>query len=274
MSVRGTLCLLLFLLMPSAKAELKVVVLDVAEGQAILMQRGERGVLIDTGHAGMASRVLGRMQLHGVKQLDYLFLSHLHPDHAGGYFRIREAFPKTVVLDSHHPLPVNVAPDMVRWVNEALAGDSRRKKVQAGDGWSWQKVDMRVLWPRRFQGHNLNGHSLVLRFNYGESTILLMGDAGKQVESQLLKGAVAADAKVGLYVAGHHGAADAGSELWLEYLSPYISVISVNQNNIRGYPSAETVKTVKRYSQKLLRTDQDGEVCLLFTQQRPQPSSC
>lgn len=101
----------------------RLIVLDVGEGQSILLQRGRHGVLIDTGHAGKARYVLQQLQTYGVSQLDYLVLTHLHPDHASGYFRIREAFPNTPVLVHNYSFTNEKVPDMSRWVAEALASD-------------------------------------------------------------------------------------------------------------------------------------------------------
>jgi len=251
---------------------MRLVVLDVGEGQAVLLQREEHGVLVDTGHAGMARHVLERLAALGVQRLDYLFLTHLHPDHASGYFRIREAFPDTPVVYNFHPLPRHVRPDMVRWVDEALSQDEQRIKMAAGDVIQWRGAAIEALWPETFTGHNLNRHSLVLQVRYGKHRALLMGDADKPVERQLLqRGRVG---PVELLVVGHHGAADSGDEEFLARTQPRYSAISVNKDNIRGYPAAETLALLRRHSGKVLRTDRDGEVCFLFPGDGTNPRPC
>ena len=79
-------------------ADLQVVVLDVGMDQSILLAEEGQGLLVDTGLAEYGPHVLSRIKDHGVETLDYLILSHLQPDHAGGYFQIRAAWPDTPVF--------------------------------------------------------------------------------------------------------------------------------------------------------------------------------
>ncbi len=236
-----------------------LVVLDVGEGQALLLQDGRHGILVDTGHPGMSRHLLHRLSALGVEQLDYLILTHLHPDHAGGYFRLREQFPDTPLLYTGHPLSSHVRPDLVRWVNQAVMADRHRRKFLAGDTIRWKGLTLEALWPESFSGANLNHHSLVLLLRYQELKLLFMGDAGSAAEKELLARGKLPGA-VDLLVAGHHGAADATSEPFLAVVKPEIAVISVNRDNIRGYPGADVVKRLKSAGARLLRTDRDGEL--------------
>jgi len=240
--------------------ELRLRLLDVGEGQALLLQHGGRGILVDTGHAGQATRVLRAIADSGVRRLDRLILSHLHPDHASGYFRLREAWPDTPVLDNGHPLPRDVSPDMVRWVRDALARDPLRRTLRAGDTLDWGDARLEVLWPERFTDANLNRHSLVLRLRHGENTALLMGDAGKPVERELLRRGKPLAA--GVLLVGHHGAGDAGDPGFLAAVRPAYALVSVNRDNLRGYPDAATLSRLKAVGAKVLRTDAAGDICL------------
>ncbi len=240
--------------------ELRLRVLDVGEGQAVLLQHGDHGILIDTGHAGQAPKVLRAIAESGIRHLDLLILSHLHPDHASGYFRLREAWPDTPVLDAQHPLPPDVSPDMVRWVNEALSTDPLRRRLTAGDTLPWDDARIEVLWPADFTNNNLNQHSLVLHVRHGERSALLMGDAGKEVEGALLQQKKRLTADV--LVVGHHGASDAGDAAFLTAVQPAYSIISVNRNNLRGYPHADTLRRLRATGGQLLRTDEVGDICL------------
>ncbi len=234
-------------------------VLDVGEGQALLLHEGRHGLLIDTGHPGMASHLLQRLSALGVERLDYLVLTHLHPDHAGGYFRLRERFPDTPLLYPGHPLPDDIGPDLVRWTNQAILADRHWRRLLAGDRIRWRGMTLEALWPATFNDGNLNRHSLVLLVRYGTIRMLLMGDADAVVERALLNEGRLPH-RTDLLVAGHHGAADASSEPFVAALRPRIAVISVNRDNIRGYPSAEVIARLERSGASVLRTDRDGEL--------------
>ncbi len=254
--------LLLALLLAAATttvASPSLVVLDVGEGQALLLRDGRHGILIDTGHPGMAQHLLQRLSALGVEQLDYLVLTHLHPDHAGGYFRLREQFPDTPLLYTGHPLPARVSPDLVRWLNQAVMTDRHWRKTLAGDVIHWKRLTLEVLWPDTFTDSNLNRHSMVLLVRYGDLKLLFMGDADIAVEKELIT-RKKIPAKVDLLVVGHHGAADAASEKFLTAIRPRLAVISVNRENIRGYPAAEVVERLEHMGASLLRTDRDGEL--------------
>lgn len=253
--------LLAFTLQANAGDALRVVVLDVGEGQSILLKRGDRGVLVDTGHLGKARHVLDRLAAHGVRRLDYLVLTHLHPDHASGYFRIREAFPQARVLDNGQEIPPDFTPDTVRWVHRALERDSNRCTVRAGDVIRWENVQLRVLWPDRPEGPDLNRNSLVLEARFREQSLLIMGDVGRAVESRLLDRGVVPD-RVALLVAGHHGSAETAGPEFLNVVQPGVSVVSVNADNVRGYPDSGTVARLRRHSDKVYETYRDGEIVL------------
>lgn len=247
-------------LLHSPAQAVKLVVLDVGEGQAVLLQHKELGILMDTGHAGKGQHVLQRLQQHGVKRLKAIVLSHLHPDHASAYFRLRETFTDAEVYESGHPLPDNLSPDMSRWVMESIRKDPRHRIVRAGDTLSLGDARLHVLWPESFTNNDLNLHSLVLMIELGETRVMIMGDAPKVVESSLLASNILPQ-RVDVLIAGHHAASDTGEARFLEHVNPEYSVISVNAGNHRGYPDERVVKKLTGFSGQLLRTDVDGELC-------------
>ncbi len=261
--MRYSYLLILSVLTFTALADPRLVVLDVGEGQALLVQQGDRAMLIDTGHPGMTRHVLDRLNDLGVKHLDYLILTHLHPDHAGGYFRLREAYPETPVLYNGHPLPADVSPDLTRWVHEALQRDAHRRIIAAGELLSWQGITLEVLWPDKFVNHNLNAHSLVLLLRHGDSQVLIMGDATQKVEQELLR-RKRLPVNINVLVVGHHGAKDASSVAFIDRIRPKLAIVSVNRNNIRGYPAAEVLQRIEKSGAKILRTDQEGDIQLDF----------
>jgi competence protein ComEC len=212
------------------------------------------------------------MWQYRVRKLERLILTHLHPDHASGYFRIREAFPETPVFYNGLPVRRDVAPDMVRWVNEALAADPRSERLAAGDHMQWHDSVIDVLWPSEFRGSNLNRHSLVLSIHYGETSVLVMGDTDAEVEDALL----ARDAirPADILIAGHHGSADTSTAAFLAAVRASHAVISVDHDNIRGYPAATTLARLRKYSGEVLRTDTDGEICFELSGRTVRQSRC
>jgi len=269
---RGLLAICLCLVTAVASAEQRLVIFDVGEGLAVMLQHAQDAILIDTGHAGRVAGVLARMRQRHVRQLDRLILTHLHPDHASGYFRIRETFPDIPVFYNGQPLPRDIAPDMVRWVNEALAADPHSERLAAGDRMRWHDSVIDVLWPSEFHGSGLNRHSLVLSIRYGETGVLIMGDADAGVEDALL--ARNAIRPADILIAGHHGSAATSTAAFLTAVHASHAVVSVDHDNIRGYPDATTLARLHKYSGEVLRTDIDGEICFELSGRRGRQSRC
>lgn len=250
-------------------ADLRLVIIDVGMGQSVLLVEDGHGLLIDTGLAASAPHVLARMEEHGVRELDYLILSHLHPDHAAGYPAIREAWPETPVLDNCH-LPAEIESsnrDLILKIGDALAQDPLRSCLSAGDRLQWQGHELQVLWPGTPQGKDLNHNSLVLLFSSREGAqVLIMGDVDKEVEKGLATALPPSLVKktAAVYVAAHHAAEDSTEPRFLRRIRPHFSVVSVGRDNIYGYPADESLATLEEYSGTVLRTDRDGEVCFVL----------
>lgn len=250
-------------------ADLQVVVLDVGMGQSILLAENGHGLLIDTGLAKYVPHVLSRLKFYGVNSLDYLVLTHLHPDHAAGYFGIREAWPDSPVLDNCH-LPEDIEtsePEAFVKLNTALEMDPLHDCLSAGDTLHWLGHEVKVLWPESPRGADMNHKSLVLLFTSREGRrLLIMGDADKRVESRLtetLQSSLHYDS-IDIYVAGHHAAMDSTDPAFINMLQPQVSVVSVGQDNQYDYPSDESIHVLETYSTTVLRTDRDGEICFVF----------
>ena len=105
---------------------------------------------------------------------------------------------------------------------------------------------------------DLNQNSLVLLIVHGEVQILLMGDVDVEVETALIKHGT--DIKAKLLKIGHHGAASGTSNALLQAVNPDYTVISINADNIRGYPSTEVLQRIADQGITLLTTTLEGDI--------------
>ena len=267
--MRVLIWLILFLLNSLVYADevSRFIVLDVGEGQSLLVQRGNRAMMIDTGHAGEVASVLKRAKGYGIESIDILLLTHLHPDHASGLFRVNESFNDIKIYHNCQKLPRDVQPDMVRWVSDALHKNKNTACLGAGDAFEFYGIEMSVLWPVKIVNNNLNYNSLVLAISFHGSSILVMGDAGFAAEQYLIDNKLINE-KLDLLVVGHHGAKDTSSESFLTKLTPVYSVVSVNENNVRGYPSLEVINRLKQHSKKVFRTNEQGDLVFVVDENR------
>ena len=265
-----------FFLKDSYATGLQVVVLDVGMGQSVLLAEDGHGLLVDTGLAKYGSHVLSRMRHYGVETLDYLILSHLHPDHAGGYSQIRASWAETPVFDSCS-MPQQLHPvekDAFLKLQDELKNDPLHSCLQAGDDLNWMGHRLQVLWPSLKSAENVNRDSMVLLLTQKQGgTLLIMGDVDKSVEQNLqtvLEGYLE-QRSVDIYVAAHHAAIDSSDPGFLAMLQPQVSIVSVGKDNIFGYPAKESMAVLEKHSNSVLRTDKDGEICFTFTSEKVVP---
>jgi competence protein ComEC len=242
-----------------AREYLQCVVLDVGEGQAVLFQRGDKGILVDTGHFGMESELKSALDRYGVTEVEAVILTHLHPDHASGIFALMSAYPRAVVYESGHRPPFDPFMDSTRWVALKLdSGSWNVRKLRQPDSFIWRGVRIDVLWPRQPLGNELNGQSLVLSLSFAGHTVLIMGDVGMEQENMLIQEQLLPQ-NISVLVVGHHGALDAtGTEL-LNRVNPETAVISVDSNNMRGYPDEKVVKRLQEHRAKVHLTSEQGD---------------
>lgn len=234
-------------------AEWEVLVIDVGQGLSVLVRQGERGLLYDTGDAfpsgyNMAdAAILPVLRAEGIRQLDYLVISHADRDHASNWLRIYQALPVRHLLSS---VPLNpVTQHCVR-----------------GKNWHWLRLRLEILAPARVGTGQENQDSCVLRITDGRHSLLLVGDLPGDEERHLLAipGLVQ---PVTWLVSGHHGSRHSSTAAWIRRLQPQVVIHSSGYANRWHFPDpavvarfhARGVRQWKTAEQGLIRiTVQDG----------------
>lgn len=234
---------------PPAHHGAEVVVLDVGQGDAVLVRDGPHAALIDTGPSPAALSSALRRQ--GVGRLDFLALTHAHDDHSGGIAAATVArSPKALLVSKG-------AEKSFETVGRVLHRDA--SGLVAGQRVVMGTTSLRVLWPIT-PVHDAadNASSLVLLVEHDDAKVLLTGDAESDVLDRLARAGALPD--VDVLKVGHHGSADAVSEVSLQALRPEVAVISVGADNRFGHPHEETLRRLAECGAAVRRTDRDGDV--------------
>lgn len=237
----------------------RVSVLEAGDGQAVLVQARGARVLVDTGPAYRADRLLRQLRRQGVNQIDVMILTHSDADHMGAAVALMQEVP---VRELWLPAATWPSPKMREVVQSAEAAGMPVRRVRAGDEGDWPgDIYWEVLWPpEAVEMSKADDTSLVLRVaRYGVS-ILLASDAGAEQESALR--ARGAEPAAAVLLAGRHGEADATTEGWLEAVRPRDILISTGLHVDGKRPDEGLLERLAKRGIRVWRTDREGGIHL------------
>ena len=110
-------------------------------------------------------------------------------------------------------------------------------------------------WPIGFEPKN--NDSMVLHVSYGETSVLLEGDAEKAVERRI---ATLHHPRADLLKVGHHGSATSTTPEILQSVKPSYAVISLGYRTLFGFPKADVLRRLQDSHVHVYRTDINGAV--------------
>lgn len=235
----------------ATNAGLRVDVLDVGQGDAILFQPADApSILVDGGPPG--DGLTDKLEDAGVRELGAAVITHDQSDHAAGVEDLLGDFP--------------VGRLVYGWLGretlaEAESAGVDLERVAAGRELRSGGLRLTVLWPPRElltgvePAEDPNQLALVMEARWRDFTMLLMADAEAE--------AVPLDpGPVDVLKVAHHGSDDAGLGPLLDRIRPQLAVISVGDGNSYGHPTRGTVSTLAGHGVPTLRTDEDGDVVI------------
>jgi competence protein ComEC len=232
----------------------RMTVLDVGQGDSILLQVPQGAVLVDQGPP--EAHVAQQLRELGVRRLSALVLTHPQRDHIGGAETILQRLAVDRVLDPRLAVsgPYERAALEVAGKRHIPVAETR-----AGAAFRLGRLRLRVLWPDRAGTPSTDPNLLpiVVLATYGQVDALLTADAETDVTAQLLS------RRIEILKVAHHGSADAGLENELRELRPAVAVISCGRGNDYGHPRPSTLAALRGSpGLRLFRTDEDGRVVI------------
>ncbi|MBN1176527.1 MAG: ComEC/Rec2 family competence protein [Dehalococcoidales bacterium] len=243
--------------------DLRISFLDVGEGDAILIQRGGRQVLVDGGPSPREITLgLGSRMPFWDRTIDLVVMTHPHQDHLAGLVEVlrRYRVERALYPDLGYQSPLY--DEWQRLIDEKEIKSIAAKAGQVidlGDG-----VFLKVLspLPALFAGSesDVDNNSVVLRLVAGDVSFLLTGDIMDEAERELVRGRAGLAATV--LKVGHHGSDTSTTPGFLSVVSPQAAVICCGTDNRHGHPDAGVIQRLEGEiaSEYIYRTDIHGTV--------------
>ena len=241
--------------------------LDVGQGDSAVVNLPDRKVMLidggtyepDMGRAVIAPYLWSR----GIRSIDYLVLTHPHPDHFGGLIYIIDNFRIGEVWLSGWGTAGSE-----KFFQKIIARNINIRVLRRGDVLEAEKYKIRVLHPydeffadsERGDFSNENSGSLVLKYESDDVSVLFTGDIETEAEETLLP--LDKWLRSEIMKVPHHGGRTSSSSGFLEAVDPQVAVISLGENNPYGHPHAETIERLKAAEAEIYRTDIDGAVTI------------
>jgi len=236
------------------RKSLDIYSIDVEGGQAtLIVSPSGQSMLVDTGFPGFqgrdADRIAAVAKTAGLKQIDYVLITHYHRDHVGGVPQLADRMKIGTFID-HGPAKLD-DPDVAGADYNAYVGVLPKAKhlvVKPGDKIPLKGVDIKVLAgagehitsplpgagqanpfcasePAAVPDLGENARSIGMLFTYGKFRFLDLGDLTKKKELELacpenLIGTV------DLYLVTHHGLDLSNAKALVHSLHPKVAIMN------------------------------------------------
>lgn len=240
--------------------------LDVGQGDCAVVVTPERQVFVfDTGglsgHFDPGEKILVPfLRYLGTDQVDAVFLSHGHHDHAGGLAGLLRWMPVAAIY-----LPLeNPSKDVEKALHLVQRKNTSKivYKMQTNQKIGKKKSIIKIVEAPKLEekGGTGNENSAIVRMSCDGHSFLFTGDAPAEVEELAAQRPIQSD----VLKVSHHGSRTSSSEVFLETVRPRLAVISSGRRNSFGHPHRETIEKLETHRIPLVRTDQVGAVKIVF----------
>lgn len=235
---------------------------DIGQGDAIHIRTDNNiDILIDGGPDDQVIRRLGETMPFWDRKIELMVLSHPDADHISGLVPVFDYYTvdKIIIAD----VPVDSA------VQHALQTELLDHNIEIIYAWSGDMIQLNdheslnILHPftdSPLSEMDRNDTSVVLEYVYSgnvETSVLLTGDIGKDIEHDLLEAGLIHD--IDILKVGHHGSKYSSTAEFIEAAHPEYAVIQVGAENKFGHPTAEALDRLAPYAH-ILRNDEIGNI--------------
>ena len=265
-----------------AKGQLTISMLDIDQGDAVLIQTGVKNILIDTGDdkyyedgkkGKENTQLLTELQKLKIDHIDTLVMTHAHADHIGKADKVIAQYGVKELVYNGIP---STSKYFINALKAAKANGTQQVKVKAGDvldfgngvyfeivSPSQSLIDEDTAAIKAKKKVDVNNESVVGRLTFGNFAMLFTGDAEGPVEKDMVA-SYGKKLKCQVLKAGHHGSKTSSTAEFLKLVQPESVVMSLGVNNQYGHPHEALLNRLQKQGIKnIYRTDANGTITIV-----------
>ena len=250
----------------NVNGDLKIAMLDVGQGDAILIQTKKQTILIDTSDTDERDLLVSELEKFSVTKIDKIILTHPHADHIGSAkalinpsakeIKANPYLEKISVAEVYDNGIAATSPLYKSYMKAIDAKSITHKGLKAGETLDFGGgVKFNVLYPtpqlvdavNGGQKSDPNNESVIGKLTYKNFSMMFTGDAEKEAESEILSNSKAKALKCDVLKSGHHGSYTASTKNFVAAVNPSCVLISCGpeeeRRNTYGHPHLEPLET-------------------------------
>ena len=251
----------------------KIIFIDVDQGDSTLITINNKTTLIDTGgnidyhnkeykYQIAKNKILPFMKSIGIKKVDYLILTHGDYDHMGEAINLVNNFKVEKVIFNCGEFN-ELEKELIKVLD--------KKKIKYYSCIKELNIDDNKLYFLQTKEYdNENDNSSIIYTQLNNHKFLFMGDAGVEVEEDLIKKYNLQN--IDVLKVGHHGSKTSSGKKFINEINPKYSIISVGKNNRYGHPNKEVINVLE--NSKIYRTDKDGSIMFKLKNDKLRIETC
>lgn len=233
--------------------------LDVGQGDAIFIQAPNGNqILVDGGPDNKVLQELGRLMPFYDHSIDMVVLTHPHADHLRGLIEVLKNYEVGKVLENKIPCD---SPECLEWNKVEQKSETVRagagQIIDLGNGAELKVIYARQPDARANAAKNAHDYMLVTELEFGGESLLLMGDAEKNIEQVLAAGG---NIYAQFLKVGHHGSKTSTTAQFLSVVKPELAFLELGERNQYSFPHPDVIKRLEDLGIKYYRTDISGTV--------------
>ena len=232
------------------EGQLYVTMLDVGQGESILIETPSQNILIDAGDVSEKQKLQSELEKAGVTRFERIILTHQHADHIGGMGMILDNYEVDEISDNGFS---SASPLYQRY----RSADVKFSTLREGDLISFGNgVVFEVLNPA-VKSVRVNNDSVVGKLKFGDFKMLITGDIEREVEEELI---ASADISADVLDACHHGSITSCTEDFLGMVNAKVILISAGKNNAYGHPHKKALRNMRLFGSDIYCTAFNGTI--------------